>query len=112
MRVLVCEDWAPLAREVKYQLEDRGASIVGPVARLQRALDLIEREKFEVAVLDIDLHGERVFPAAMRLRAMGIPFIFTTGFTNHPVPTELRAAPLLEKPIDFPALARLVRQLL
>ena len=31
------------------------------------------------AVLDIDLHGEDVFPLAERLEARGIPFLFHTG---------------------------------
>jgi hypothetical protein len=45
------------------------------------ALDLITQEaKIDDAILDINLRGEMVFPAADLLAQRGGPFVFTTGY--------------------------------
>ena len=60
-RVLVVEDEYVIALEVGRALEDEGAEVVGPVASVSAALELIERtDRLDIAILDINLHGEVV----------------------------------------------------
>lgn len=106
VRVLIVEDWLPLAIEAKDRLETAGARVVGPVGRLARALELAEAAEFDVALLDIDLNGERVFPVARLLQSRGIPFILMTGFGSPGLPDELRGLRVLEKPFDYNELAQ------
>ena len=106
LRVLIVEDWLPLAIEAKDRLESAGATVVGPVGRLARALQLAEQAEFDVALLDIDLNGERVYPVAHALRLRGIPFILMTGFGNPGLPEDLLSERVLEKPFDYGELAR------
>ncbi|HRX86811.1 MAG TPA: response regulator [Phycisphaerae bacterium] len=105
VRVLIVEDWLPLAIEAKDRLETAGAHVVGPVGRLARALELAEQAEFDVALLDIDLNGERVFPVANILQVRGIPFILMTGFGSSGLPADLNGHRVLEKPFDYDELA-------
>jgi len=74
--VMIVEDEAFIAMELEYILGDAGASIVGPVASLETAMKTAETAEFDVAVLDIMLGREEVFPLADMLRERGIGFVF------------------------------------
>jgi CheY-like chemotaxis protein len=79
-RVLVVEDEALVALDLQFALEDEGAEVIGPALSLSDALDLVAREPdIDGAILDVDLAGVEVFPAAELLRSRGIPFVFHTG---------------------------------
>ncbi len=80
-RILVVEDQSLVAMEVQDWLEKAGASVAGPVGRLERALNKAETESVDAALLDIDLNGLQCWPVADALRRRGIPFVFTTGFS-------------------------------
>ncbi|MFP3656439.1 response regulator, partial [Burkholderia sp. SIMBA_052] len=60
-RIMVVEDDYLVALAVSTVLEEAGASVVGPIARAQEAVMLIEegREHIDVAILDVDLNGEK-----------------------------------------------------
>ncbi|MCJ8521867.1 hypothetical protein MUU54_24395, partial [Rhizobium tarimense] len=53
-----------------------------------------------LAVLDINLGGERSFPVAEILRNRGVPFMFSTGYGRNGLPAELSDAPVLSKPFS------------
>ena len=80
MRVLVVEDEALVALDLQFALEDEGAIVIGPALSLPDALELLACEPhIDGAILDVDLAGIEVYPAADLLRARGIPFVFHTG---------------------------------
>ena len=54
----------------------------------------------DAGVLDIDLHGEQVFPLAEALRAHRVPSLFLTGYGPLGVPEPWRDVPHLAKPFD------------
>ena len=83
--------------------------MVASVQRLVRALDLASRLDFDLAVLDINLAGEVVYPLAFRLAARGIPFVFSTGYSTSTLP-ELSDRPILKKPVMLANLKRAVAQ--
>jgi len=111
LRILVAEDWTPLARELRYQLRSAGADIVGPAGRLSEALKLAEQADLDVAVLDMDLHEESVAPVARLLKEHGTPFVLMSGFDEMEVPDDLADAPFLEKPLLFDELREEIRNL-
>jgi len=80
-RVFLVEDEMLLALEIQYVLVEAGAQIVGPASRLADALAIASdpNEHIDVAILDVDLHGQDVFPAADALQKRGVPFLFHTG---------------------------------
>ena len=83
-RILVVEDEAIVAMLVEDELTNAGAIVIGPASSVEEALQLIEGTASDgglsAAVLDIHLDGERVSPVADRLAALGVPFLFATGY--------------------------------
>lgn len=106
MRVLVVEDTVYAALAVQDLLTRMNCEVVGPVATLERALELASHERLNGALLDINLAGEHVYPASEELRRRGIPFIFLTGYDRDVLPDEYRDHPCLEKPVDVSRLKK------
>ena len=83
-RVLVVEDETLVAMLVANGLSDAGAEVVGPAFSVNKALGLIERAASDgglsAAVLDINLGGAAVSPVADCLAALGVPFVYATGY--------------------------------
>lgn len=101
-RILVVEDEFLIADELATELADAGAVVLGPAGSIDRALALIEAEgRIDGAILDVNLGGEPVFPAAERLRARGVPFLFTTGYDGSAIPERFRDVVRCEKPIGI-----------
>ena len=104
LRILVVEDEYLAAAELVRELERRGATVLGPVPDVRRALLLLERTaRVEGALLDIQLRDERVHPVAEALQARAIPFVFISGFDPEFVPEAYREVPLCPKPLDLDA---------
>ena len=110
LKVLVVEDESLVALDIENMLEEMGCKVVASVPRLVRALDLASRLDFDLAVLDINLAGEVVYPLAFRLAVRGIPFVFSTGYGTSTLPEELRDRPILRKPVMLASLKRAVHQ--
>ena len=43
-----------------------------------------------MAVLDVNVGGERVFPVAYQLEERGVPFLFVTGYGQGALPKDRR----------------------
>jgi two-component SAPR family response regulator len=110
LKVLVVEDESLVALDIENMLEEMGCKVVASVPRLLGALDLASRLDFDLAVLDINLAGEVVYPLAFRLAARGIPFVFSTGYSTASLPPELNDRPILKKPVMLANLKRAVAQ--
>ena len=74
--------------------------VIGPAGTLAEAELLADREALDAAVLDVNLHGRKVFPVAERLAQRGhIPFIFMTGYEPELViDARFSGVPVLRKP--------------
>jgi CheY-like chemotaxis protein len=97
-RILVVEDSpvvAPFAVDV---LEELGFTVVGPAPNLAVARELIEEGGFDLALVDVFIRGERVFPLCDMLEANGVPFILTSGYGDWQLPEKLEDRPRLQKP--------------
>jgi PAS domain S-box-containing protein len=108
--ILVVEDSHVVAAELCRALEASGAIVAGPVASVRQAFELTE--KIDAAVLDINLHGEMIFPVASALKSRGTPMVLLTGYDGgRVVPEALRDIPVVNKPATSTAvLAALLRQ--
>lgn len=102
--VLVVEDEFFLASEIEETLAQAGARVIGPVADLAGAFDIVRDVDFDLAVLDINLGGEMVYPLADALTALNVPFLFSTSYSGPEIPIEYRHLPRVEKPYSARAL--------
>ena len=99
-RVLVAEDEPLVAMLLEDVLLEAGATVLGPAATVQHALDLVMTERPDVAVLDFNLSGETCLRVADALAAAGVPFLVATGYAGDiPLPQHPDAKSL-QKPYD------------
>lgn len=109
LRILIVEDEFLLAMELETLLQQRGCMVLGPVSSVGQALTMLDGEQPDIALLDVNLKGERATPVAAALRARGVPFILITGYSVMQLSEpELRAAPRIDKPVNCRALKRAV----
>ena len=99
-RVLVVEDEYMLAEDLREELERQGAEVMGPVASVADALEILRSGPApDMAILDINLGGEMAYPVADALRARDIPFVFATGYDAQAIPKARSDVPRAEKPV-------------
>lgn len=112
LAVLIVEDEFYLADDLAAALSGVGAKVLGPFGRVEDASRLIEGgEAVDLAILDIDLVGDRVFPVADLLRARGAPFLFATGYDPEIIPDRFIGVPRLEKPVTAATVIHLLEAL-
>ena len=112
-RVLVVEDEMLLAMELESLLEEQGCAIIGPVSTVGRALSLLDNERVDVALLDLNLNGQPAAPVAAALTAQGVPFVLVTGYgESQSSEPELQGAPRVDKPVDHQELVRALAHVL
>ncbi len=111
LRVLIVEDDFYLATDGKAALEEAGALVVGPFARAEHALPLVDSAQVDCAIVDINLGQGPSYAVATALGQRGIPFLFTTGYDAASIPERFRSVPRLEKPIEELDLLRAVDKL-
>jgi DNA-binding response OmpR family regulator len=108
----VVEDEFLIALLLEEDLRALGFSVLGPFSTVATAIEASRREHFDVAILDINLGGERIFPLADELKARCVPFLFVSGYGEADLPAGHRATPRFAKPCDPTALAREIERLL
>jgi CheY-like chemotaxis protein len=107
-QLLIVEDEYLLAREMADYFENIGAEIVGPVGSVEHALALIASSPIQIAVLDVNLRDERVYPVANVLKSKKIPFVFASGYGSELEPEIYAGVPRCIKPIEFAVLAKIL----
>ena len=110
LRVLVVEDEIMVSMMLEDRLESAGYCVLA-AANLADALKLAREELIDVAVLDVNLGGERSFPVADALRKRGIAFTFASGYGVEGLPPEYRGEAVLQKPYDTKTLLGLLTSL-
>lgn len=80
-RILIAEDEVIIALMLESDVHDAGGAVIGPAFDLVSAIALATEpaESIDAAVLDINLRGEKSFPAARLLRARGVPVVFASA---------------------------------
>jgi DNA-binding response OmpR family regulator len=109
IRVLIAEDEFLVGIQLEEELRAAGCAIVGPFSTLETATLAARRERFDLALLDINLNGIPVYPLADELHALGTPFIFVSGYLSAALPKRFRESPQIAKPHDPAALIRAIR---
>lgn len=108
LRVLVVEDEGAVALMIEDMLESLGCEIAASVARLPEACKAAAEVEADLAVLDVNLDGRLVFPAAAMLRERQIPIVFSTGYGASGLPDEFNGTPALCKPFTMAELQQAI----
>jgi DNA-binding LytR/AlgR family response regulator len=89
-----------------------GCEVVGPAARVNQGLELVAAGRIDAAVLDVNLNGQKSYPIADALIAIGVPFVFSTGYNKDSMPEDYRDFPMLQKPYNRLKLGKTLEKLL
>ncbi len=99
LKVFVVEDESLVAMQLEDMLMDFGCDLVGLAMRVNRAMDMLATvAEIDVAILDVNIGGDKVYPVAEALRARHIPIIFATGYGRAGVEPEWQSYEILQKP--------------
>ena len=96
--VLIVEDEPLIAMMLEDFLESLGHSVTATCESVADALAEADKGGFDLAILDVNLKGENVWPVASALRERNVPFVIATGGHVDPPPPEFNDAPVIEKP--------------
>lgn len=114
-RVLVVEDEMLVLMHTEDMLADLGCESVTAAATVDQAVALIEAQTFDVAMLDMNLDGDKTHVVADALASHGVPFMFATGYDGRDMRDGYRDRPVLNKPFHardlVEALTRVLPQL-
>jgi DNA-binding NtrC family response regulator len=110
-RILVVEDETLIAMEIQVTLEDLGCEVIGPVGKLETALELARETTPDAAILDVTIRGGKSYPVANELIRRNIPFALATGYGDRALPEAMRDFPRLTKPFTMADLEKQVRLL-
>ena len=102
--ILIVEDEPLIAMMLEDFLESLGHRIAGSCESVPDALARVGEGGFDIAILDVNLKGERIWPVADRLIEMGVPYILATGGHIEPPPAAHANAPVLSKPFTIDAI--------
>ena len=98
VKVLVVEDEAIVAMLLEQMLEDLGCTVAGAASQLSTAINLVSGTDADIAILDMNLAGDRVDPVARILAERAVPFVFASGYGEDGLTAEWRGRPVLPKP--------------
>ena len=110
-RVLVVEDETLIAVHIEDILAAMECEIVGPIGKLETAIQIAREGKFDIAILDVTIRGGKVYPVAEHLLEQGVPFVFASGYGDWALPPSLRNQRRLTKPFTAAELEEQVRLL-
>jgi|KBSMisStaDraftv2_1062788.scaffolds.fasta_scaffold130238_2 DNA-binding response OmpR family regulator len=99
-RILIVEDESLIAMLIGDAVEEAGGEVVGPCYTVAECMKAAQVEEIDAAVLDVDLAGRDVFPAADELRKREIPFLFHTAHADRQeLSAQFGDVPLCRKPV-------------
>jgi len=98
LKVLVVEDETIVAMLLEQMLEELSCTVVGVAGQLAAAADLAGSTDADIAILDMNLGGQRVDPVAEILAGRGVPFVFASGYGEDGLAPAWRGRPVLPKP--------------
>ena len=98
LRIFVVEDDAAILMLAEDMLEELGCVIAGTATRMNDALQSARDCAFDVALLDVNLSGQPVYPVAELVHGRGLPLVFCTGYGGDNLDEAWRDRPVLQKP--------------
>ena len=110
-QVLIVEDRYLIASELAEQVRELGGEVMGPARSLDAARELVSAQAPDLALLDVNLEDELVFPLVEELTRGDTPVILLTGYEGDTLPQRWSSLPRLLKPVDSRALREALQRL-
>jgi DNA-binding response OmpR family regulator len=99
LKILVAEDEQIIAFDLCDTVEEAGFEVQGPHPDLSSAMLSFQKDRPDLAILDVQLDDGVVFPLAQKLAEENVPIIFHSGqFSAEQVAEQFPGMRSLEKP--------------
>jgi CheY-like chemotaxis protein len=110
-RILIVEDSFLLLADLETVFEILGWKVAGTASRKSEALEILQAQTFDAALLDVNLDGEMSWDVAAKLTELAIPFVFSTGYdVSKMLPRQFADSPILGKPYNINELESSIRK--
>jgi DNA-binding NtrC family response regulator len=110
-RILVVEDEALIALDLQELLDQCGAKVIGPAVSVSQALEAINENHIDCALLDVKLGDETAEVVAAALEQRAIPTVFVTACGDGNLPPGFKTHPVVEKPYAEDQLLNLISRI-
>ena len=110
-KVLLVEDEPLVAMMIEDMLMHLGYKAPVILSHVDDAVCAAKEGLIDLAILDVHVSGDFVFPVADALAERGVPFLFATGRGEKDIPPAHRHRPLLSKPFAAESLAQALERL-
>ena len=110
-RIFVVEDESLVLMLIEDLLDELGYRLAGSASQLADGLLKAASLSFDLAILDMNLHGESSTPIADIVVGRGLPLVFVTGYRQG-LPEKYRQVPVVRKPFRRSDLAQALEQCL
>lgn len=104
------EDELLVSMFIEDVLVGAGCRVVGPLTNLSDAILAARNEAVDIALLDVNLRGEKVYPVADILTERGIPFVFLSGYGKNAIPNDRPNWRVCSKPFSPNDLIEILRE--
>jgi CheY-like chemotaxis protein len=109
--VLIVEDEFVIGLMLIQEIERGGGTPIGPATSVAAALKEIGSQVIDLVILDAKLVDGSGADLAARLEERRIPYVVVSGYNKADLPTGLRRAPFVAKPILVPVLMEAIEGL-
>jgi len=97
--ILVVEDNYMIALDLETMLRDLGVASVRTASSVHEGLGFIADRLPDLGLIDVNLGDDKCFEIAERLQALGVPFVFTTGYgDSYAFPAVFAQTRIMTKP--------------
>ena len=110
MKVFLVEDEFLILMQLETMLQELGCKIGGTASHLNDALSRAETCEVDLALLDINLGGKKIYPVAEVLRRRQVPIVFSTGYGQAGIDAPWTSYPVVQKPFMARELERALAQ--
>lgn len=106
LAVVVVEDEPVLLMLLEDMLDEIGCTLVASASTVAEGLATIAEREFDIAILDVHLGRDVVWPLSDELLERGKPFILASGDDGRLLQDRYPAATILAKPYELDSLTR------
>jgi two-component SAPR family response regulator len=108
LKVLIVEDEAIVALHLEDTLTELGYEVVATAGRVDTATKLASTLPLDLAIVDLNLNGERTDGVADVLASRGVAIVFATGYGAAALEKRWAQVPTLQKPFQSIELERAI----
>jgi CheY-like chemotaxis protein len=109
--VFLVEDEVLIRMMTAQMVEELGHRVIAEAGNIRDAEHLAQTAPFDLAILDINLAGESVYPVASIVENRRVPFLFANGYSASGLPEPFRDRSVLRKPFMKEELGRAIEAL-